>query len=159
MAILFVTSALSWSSLAVAGPPVLPQGGRVVAGSATISGAGGRLTIDQSSAKAIIDWNSFSIGPGERVVFDNGHGATLDRVTSFSPAIINGLLQSTGAVYLIDPAGVVIASDGRVVTGGDFIASTLDVNDASFLSSAAVTLSGAGSGSVANAGEITNGSD
>ncbi|WP_068858083.1 ESPR domain-containing protein [Perlucidibaca aquatica] len=43
---------------------VLPTGGVVVAGQASIQQAGNALNIVQGSDKAAIDWQSFSIGQG-----------------------------------------------------------------------------------------------
>jgi large exoprotein involved in heme utilization and adhesion len=46
-----------------------PLGGTVVGGSATISSSGaGNLIINQTSQNAIINWNSFNIGTGDRQV-------------------------------------------------------------------------------------------
>src|SRR5512132_1689727 len=42
------------------GSGVLPSGGRVVAGQAAISQAGAALTIQQNTARAAIDWQSFN---------------------------------------------------------------------------------------------------
>ncbi|MBU6208278.1 MAG: hypothetical protein KGQ42_11365, partial [Alphaproteobacteria bacterium] len=36
---------------------VLPVGGRVAAGSATISGSADTLTVNQASSRAVIDWS------------------------------------------------------------------------------------------------------
>ena len=85
------------------------------------------LTVSQSSSKAIVDWSSFSIGQGGTVQFDNGSGATLNRVTGTSVSSIDGLLSATGSVYLINPNGVIVGKTGVVNTGGSFVASTLDV--------------------------------
>ena len=106
------TTALSTTS-ALAGPPALPTGGKVVAGSATVgTAAAGTLTITQSSNKAIINWNGFSIGQGGQVAFDNGKGATLNRVTGAQVSSLDGLLTATGSVYLINPNGVIVGKSG-----------------------------------------------
>ena len=48
----------------------LPQGGRVAAGTATIGApSNGSLTVQQSSNRAVINWQSFSIGQGNTVNF------------------------------------------------------------------------------------------
>ena len=47
-----------------------PLGGDVTHGSAVISGEGStNVTITQSSDKAVIEWDSFSVGTNERVDF------------------------------------------------------------------------------------------
>jgi hypothetical protein len=70
---------------------VLPQGGRYVAGAGTIAGDGNRIVVTQPGAsRGVIDWRSFSIGKNNTVIFDNGAGATLNRVTGGSPSAILG---------------------------------------------------------------------
>ena len=63
------------------------------------------LTISQSSRTGIVNWSSFSIGQGNQVQFNNGSGATLNRVTGNLPSSINGVLSATGSVYLVNPSG------------------------------------------------------
>ncbi|MGF6934372.1 large exoprotein involved in heme utilization and adhesion [Paraburkholderia sp. UCT70] len=55
------------------------------------------LTIDQSSSRGVIDWHSFSIGNGNTVAFNNGSGASLNRVTGGDPSSILGKLTATAA--------------------------------------------------------------
>jgi hypothetical protein len=51
------------TSLAIPGWALAaPQGGQVVAGSASIAQQGNNTTITQSTAKGAINWQSFSIG-------------------------------------------------------------------------------------------------
>ncbi len=70
---------LSLTSAFAAGP--LPQGGGYVAGTGTIAAQGNGLLITQpGSTRGVIDWNSFSVGRNNSVTFDNGSGATLNRV-------------------------------------------------------------------------------
>lgn len=140
----------------------LPQGGQYVAGSGTITQQGSTLQILQpGSTHGIIDWTSFSIGKGNSVTFDNGAGATLNRVTGGLASTILGNLSATGSLYLINPQGVVIGSTGVVTTGGRFVASALDVdNDAFMKNGNALTFSGATHASVINLGKISaNGGD
>src|SRR5579875_4013435 len=143
------------ASPALAGGASLPSGGKVVAGSASIGAAGpGGVTIRQSSAKAIIDWTGFAIGKGLDVSFQNGAGATLNRVTGSEASSLDGLLTATGSVYLINPNGVIIGKDGVVNVGGSFLATTLNLNDADFLKGGDLTFSGNSTGSVVNYGRI-----
>jgi filamentous hemagglutinin family protein len=96
----------------------------------------------------------FSIGQGGTVQFNNGAGATLNRVTGTDVSSIDGLLSATGSVYLINPNGVVIGKTGVVDTGGSFVASTLDVSNTNFLAGGDLTFSGTSSASVVNVGKI-----
>ncbi|MFT8680224.1 GLUG motif-containing protein, partial [Gluconacetobacter sp.] len=134
----------------------LPTGGAYVAGAGTIASAGSRTTITQSSARGIINWQGFSIGAGGTVQFNNGSGATLNRVTGSQMSSIQGRLGATGSVFLINPNGVVIGPKGTVVAGGSFVASTRDTPDGTFMKGGAVTLSGTSSGTVRNEGRITS---
>jgi filamentous hemagglutinin family protein len=132
----------------------LPTGGQVVAGQAGISGSGSALTISQTSDKAVIDWSGFSIGQGGVVQFNNGGGATLNRVTGGSLSSIDGLLSATGSVYLINPNGVIIGKSGVVKVGGGFVASTLDIGNANFLNGGDLNFEGPSLASVVNLGQI-----
>ncbi|MEX3634125.1 filamentous hemagglutinin N-terminal domain-containing protein [Paraburkholderia sp. BR14320] len=137
---------------------VLPQGGTYVAGAGTIASQGNGLLITQpGSTRGVIDWNNFSIGRHNSVTFDNGSGATLNRVTGGTPSAILGSLSATGSLYVINPQGIVVGSSGVITTGGRFVASTLDVcNDAFMQASGALTLSGDSDASVINLGRISS---
>ncbi|MGC1304802.1 MAG: filamentous hemagglutinin N-terminal domain-containing protein, partial [Caulobacteraceae bacterium] len=144
-------------AVALAGAsPALPTGGSVAAGSASISSpAGGALNIQQSSSRAIINWSSFSIGQGASVIFNNGSGATLNRVSSGGPiSSLNGALSATGSVYLINPSGVIVGKSGVINVGGTFVASTQDITDSGFLAGGALTFNGGSNGAVINYGRI-----
>src|ERR1700689_2631614 len=78
----------------------LPSGGHYVSGKGEIGKAGQSLTVKQSSTTGIIDWNKFSIGGKNAVSFDNGSGATLNRVTGGNLSTIAGSLHATGSLYL-----------------------------------------------------------
>ena len=135
--------------------PVLPTGGSVRAGNATIGAPiGTRLTVNQTSSKAVIDWSTFSIGAGGKVSFDNGHGVTLNRVIGGGQSDIFGTLTSTGSVFLLNQNGVFIGKGGAINVGGSFVASSLDMTDNAFMNGGVLTLSGAGRGAVTNQGDI-----
>ncbi|MFL9966395.1 filamentous hemagglutinin N-terminal domain-containing protein [Paraburkholderia sediminicola] len=137
---------------------VLPQGGTYVAGAGTIASQGNGLLITQpGSTRGVIDWNSFSIGRNNSVTFDNGAGATLNRVTGGSPSAILGRLSATGSLYVINPQGIVVGPSGVVTTGGRFVASTLDMcNDAFMQGSGSLSLSGDSNAAVINLGRISS---
>jgi filamentous hemagglutinin family protein len=150
-------TSLAWA-LGVAPPAAaqsLPTGGTVASGSVTISKPSSTsITINQSSATGIVNWSSFSIGQGHQAQFNNGTGATLNRVTSNVPSSIDGRLSATGSVYLVNPAGVAVGPTGVVKTGGSFVASTLDVKDANFVAGGPLTFSGDSRAAVVNLGKI-----
>ncbi|HYS66462.1 MAG TPA: filamentous hemagglutinin N-terminal domain-containing protein [Paraburkholderia sp.] len=136
---------------------VLPQGGRYVGGQGSIAGSGSGLVITQpGSTRGVIDWNSFSIGKNNSVTFDNGAGATLNRVTGGTPSAILGRLSATGSLYVINPQGILVGPSGVVSTGGRFVASTLDVCNCAFVKGGDLTLAGDSNASVVNLGKISS---
>ncbi|SAL45675.1 filamentous hemagglutinin-like protein [Caballeronia arvi] len=148
-----LVAGLSCASPADAAPP-LPSGGQFVAGSGAIGGDTASLTINQTTSRGVIDWSSFSIGGGRQVTFNNGNGATLNRVTGGEASVILGQLNATGSVYLVNPQGVLVGPGGVVATGGRFVASALNIDSDAFMQGGPLTLSGGGDGMVINLGKI-----
>ena len=117
--------------LAVAGP----QGANVVAGAATVSQPSTQGTvINQDSAKAIINWQSFSIGSNEFVQFNqpDASSISLNRVVGTDPSSILGNLSANGQVFLVNPNGVFFGAGASLDVGG-LVASTLDIKNDDFL--------------------------
>src|SRR5260221_10227145 len=86
-----------------------PQGGQVVGGSAAISGEGSsQVNINQATDRAIINWNSFSIGQNEGTTFHqpDSHSVALNRVTGADPSAILGSLTANGTITLANPNGI-----------------------------------------------------
>ncbi|MGA9796343.1 MAG: filamentous hemagglutinin N-terminal domain-containing protein [Rhizomicrobium sp.] len=110
----------------------LPNGGHYVAGDGTINKAAQTLTVKQSSTTGIVDWSNFSIGSKSAVTFDNGNGATLNRVTGGNLSKIAGSLSATGSLYVINSRGVIVSASGRVVTGGSFVATSATGSNSAF---------------------------
>ncbi|WP_341992839.1 MBG domain-containing protein, partial [Azorhizobium sp. AG788] len=133
----------------------MPTAGSVVSGAAAISSPSATsVLITQSSPNAIVNWSSFSIGAGNAVRFENGSGATLNRVTGLSRSQIDGALTATGSVYLVNPNGITVGPTGTITTGGSFVASTHDVSDAAFMAGGDLTFRGTSTASVINYGSI-----
>jgi len=132
----------------------LPATGSFAAGTGSFSPGPASLTVNQTSARGVIDWNDFSIGAGGSVTFNNGAGATLNRVTGENVSSIAGELDATGSVFLINPNGIVVQAGGKVVTGGSFEASTRDVADSQFMMGGTLDFVGNAAGTVTNLGEI-----
>ncbi|MEO8104480.1 MAG: filamentous hemagglutinin N-terminal domain-containing protein, partial [Betaproteobacteria bacterium] len=139
---------------------ILPQGGSVAAGSATIAlPSNNAVTITQSSSSAVINWNSFSIGQPNTVTFiqPSSNSAILNRVTGNTPSTIAGNLRANGQVYLVNPNGIAITPNGTVNVGGGFVASTLGISDSDFLSGKRGFTGNGSSAAVSNAGKINVG--
>ena len=124
------------SALALISPThANPVGESVAAGNATFDRLlPGVLSIQQGSARAIINWADFSIGAGEltRFIQPGANSAVLNRVLGGNPSEIYGTLRANGQLILLNPAGVLVGPGGRVDTKG-FLATTLNLSDEDFL--------------------------
>ncbi|WP_026186238.1 filamentous hemagglutinin N-terminal domain-containing protein [Thioalkalivibrio thiocyanodenitrificans] len=124
--------------LALVGPGAAladPVGGNVVRGEAVITRPDQSTTlIDQSSQRAVIDWQSFNIGAGELVRFiqPGRDAATLNRVTGGSASEILGALEANGQVFLVNPQGILFGAGARVDVHG-LVATTLDIDNDAFM--------------------------
>jgi filamentous hemagglutinin family protein len=133
------------NSIALACAPVVgyanPQGGNVINGQATIQQeTPSTLLIQQTSDKAFIEWNSFSIGESEttRFIQPGSSSVSVNRVTGGDPSQILGTLQANGQVWLLNPNGVafgqtaVVDVAGLVATTAGIAANTLGSDLLSF---------------------------
>ncbi len=134
----------------------LPSGGNFIVGGGAIATNGSTMTVTQQGGRGIVHWDSFSVGQGGTVAFNNGTGATLNRVTGGDPSSIMGRLTATGSLYLVNPNGVVVGPSGVVTTGGSFVASTHDVTNDAFLNGSALTFKGDSAATVENLGSISS---
>ncbi len=106
-------------------------GGVTVGTTTSATSAGGQaLGISQSSLRAIINWNAFSIGAKDAVNITHTNPSQaaasilLNRVTGNQLSTIAGQLTSPGRVFLVNPNGVVFSQGAQVNVGG-LVASTL----------------------------------
>ncbi|MCK9284839.1 MAG: filamentous hemagglutinin N-terminal domain-containing protein, partial [Rhodocyclaceae bacterium] len=112
------------------GLPVAPT---VVNGSASFAQSGNVLNVANSNG-AIINWQTFGIGSGERVHFEqlSASSQVLNRVLAADPSVIYGTLSSNGRVWLVNPAGILVGAGARIDTAG-FVASALPIKNEDFL--------------------------
>jgi filamentous hemagglutinin family protein len=131
-----------------------PTGGNVVAGTAGIAQAGAVTNINQSSQKAIINWQGFSVGAQNTVNFNqpNSSSATLNRVIGNEQSVINGAINANGQVFIVNSAGVLFGKGAQVNVGG-LVASTLDIANSDFMAGN-YKFSGTSNASVVNQGRI-----
>ncbi|MBV9017015.1 MAG: filamentous hemagglutinin N-terminal domain-containing protein, partial [Alphaproteobacteria bacterium] len=139
---LAVRSGAHWLGLAGAGLLLAggsananPLGGQVTAGSATIGNSSpAQLDIQQSTDRAVIDWQSFNIAVGERTQFHQPAASswTLNRVNSPNPSTIAGYLGANGSLVLVNPSGVVF-SKGSQVNVNSLIATPSGISNANFM--------------------------
>ena len=142
--------------------PPLPTGLKVAHGSATLNhttnAAGGSQLNIHTSAKAVLDWQQFSIGAGNGVHFQqpSPQSQVLNRVVGQDPSHILGNLSSNGKVWLINPNGVLFGQNARVDVGG-LVASSLSLKLPDWLAGNPTLSAGNGGtnpGSVVNHGSI-----
>ena len=115
--------------------PVLPSGASVASGSVKIAAPSETSTlIVQSSQKAIINWQSFSIGAASSVTFQQPNAAAiiLNRITGPGSSAIDGNLFANGQVWLVNGNGILFGQGSHIDIGG-LIATTSDIRDADFL--------------------------
>ena len=132
-----------------------PHGHHVHKGKATFHEPKAGTLCIQNEEGTIIHWQGFSLGKGEKVKFIQPHrdSCVLNRVKGSEVSEILGKVKSNGAVFLINPHGVVIGCDAKIQTAG-FIASTADFSDQDFLSRERWLFSNPGSGEITNLGQI-----
>jgi hypothetical protein len=144
---------------ALAAPPAanaLPTGGKVVAGTAAISQAGNTMNINQSSQRAVINWNSFDVGSQATVNFNqpNSSASTLNYVNSASKSMINGAVNANGQVIFVNNNGVVFGKGAEVNVGG-MVATTMNISATEFMSGKDTQVyEGGTTGKIINKGHI-----
>src|SRR5215213_2138405 len=136
-----------------------PNGATVVGGSASVQNQGtANVTVNQFSDKAVINWNLFNIGVGERTTFSqpSSSSVVLNRVTGGQgPSEILGSLDANGKVFLVNRDGIIFGP-GAVVTTAGFLATTSDIKNEDFLAGRYnFQTPGRPDASIVNAGTIT----
>ncbi len=110
-----------------------PSGGVVTSGNATISQNGNTTNINQSSNKATINWQDFSIKSHETVNFNqpNSNSITLNRVIGNEKSIIDGALNANGQVWILNSNGTLFGKNAKVNTSG-LLVTTKNLSDEDF---------------------------
>ncbi|MGD9555351.1 MAG: filamentous hemagglutinin N-terminal domain-containing protein, partial [Arcobacteraceae bacterium] len=132
-----------------------PSGGVVTSGSATISQNGTTTNINQSTQKATINWQKFSVASNETVNFNqpNVNSITLNRVIGNEKSIINGALNANGQVWILNSNGVLFGKNASINTAG-LLATTAQLSDMDF-NAGNYHFKNATANSVINEGTIT----
>jgi len=135
------TLLLTSSAPLYAAPPAnntLPQAAALWLshGNATLSTTGNNMTIDQSSAKAILNWKSFNIGKDAKVQFNQPsvNATALNLINDSSASQIFGQLGANGNIYLVNNNGILFG-DGAQVNVHGLVASTLNIDTNLFINS------------------------
>lgn len=116
------------ATLAPPAMAALPHGGRLQSGEAywEYNDDGDVLEVEQTTERVVIDWQGFSIGEGNTVIFrqPGADAAALNRVIGDDPSEILGTLEANGRVFLVNPHGVIFGPDATVDVGS-LVASAL----------------------------------
>ncbi len=131
-----------------------PQNFQVAAGTCEAIASEALLEL-KTSDRAVLNWESFSVGAGEKTVFiqPSAQSAVLNRVIGAELSSLMGTLESNGQIYLLNPNGVLVGKDAIVDTGS-FIASTLDVPDQVFLAGGDLLFKGSSKAPITHLGTI-----
>jgi filamentous hemagglutinin family protein len=133
----------------------LPSSGRVVAGAAAINQHGATLDVKQSTQRAAIDWQAFSVGSQATVNFDlpNPNAVILNRVLGVSPSQIFGQINSNGNVFLSNAKGVYFSPTSSVDVGA-LVATTKNIGNSDFMAGRYDFVGDGDEGSIVNEGEL-----
>ena len=98
------------------------------------SASSASMNVNQSSDKAVINWNSFNLGANASVNFNqpSSNSAVLNRVLDTAPSQIFGSITSNGQVFLSNPNGIYFSPTAQVDVGG-LVATTHSIADGDFM--------------------------
>jgi len=129
---------VSMAALFVSAAQATPANGTFVAGGAggSIVPSGGNVTVNTGTdPRAVITWDSFNIDNGDTVIFNqlNNQSIALNKVTGpLAQSTIDGILQSNGHVWILNPAGVAFGANANIDVGA-LLATTADIDNATFM--------------------------
>ena len=149
--------ALASAAHAQPAPNARPAGASVVAGAATIAQSATVTTVDQSTPRAAINWQSFNVGSRQTVQFDqpSSSAVALNRVIGPNPSQIAGRIDANGQVVLTNQDGVIFYKGSQVNTAG-LMVSAAGIGNANFMAGRMVFDQAANpTASVTNKGSIT----
>ena len=102
-----------------------------LAGTASVTQTANRMVIQQTGNAMLLNWNSFDIGRGNAVHFDQASAAmrAINVVAAGGPrSEINGSLTARGQVFIFNQAGILFGPGAQIDVGG-LVGSTLKLND------------------------------
>jgi filamentous hemagglutinin family protein len=94
------------------------------------STVGNAMTINTDSRMLGLNWQSFDIGSGASVTFNQPDATSrvLNRIWSNDPSQIMGKLSANGQIYLINQNGILFGNGAQVNVGG-LVASSLNLSE------------------------------
>ncbi|MGZ8181908.1 MAG: filamentous hemagglutinin family protein [Methylobacter sp.] len=102
-------------------------------GQATAAISGNAMTIKQISDKTTLNWQSFNIGAGNSVRFDqpSSTSVALNNIHQANPSRIMGSLTANGQVYLVNQNGFVFGKNSQINVNS-LVATTLGISETTF---------------------------
>ena len=90
--------------------------------------------VNQSTQKAIINWQSFSVPKNGSAIFNqpNSTSITLNRVIGKHKSFIDGKINANGQVWILNPNGTLVGKNGSINAHG-FMAATHSISNSDFL--------------------------
>jgi len=130
-----MTKSRLWLVLAPSLALAAPQGMQVNQGSANLSASGQTTTITTQSQNTALQFTSFDIGVNESVAIQQpgASSRTLCHIPSAQPTHIDGSLGSNGAVYIVNPAGVIFGPTSKINVAG-LVAAASNLATSDFMS-------------------------
>jgi filamentous hemagglutinin family protein len=88
------------------------------------------FTINQLTDRVTLNWQSFDIGAGNSVQFNQpgANAVALNRIFQASPSRIEGALRANGQIYLVNQNGIIFGKGAQVSTGS-LVATSLGITD------------------------------
>ncbi len=156
-----VTMVVSLPAAAQPAPNTRPTGGVVVGGSASISTTTSQTTINQSTQRGAINWQTFSVGSQQSVQFNqpSSSSVTLNEVVGPNPSQIAGRIGANGQIIIENQSGVIFYKGAIVNTAGLMVTAASSGNAAvqTFINGGQLALDQAANpnAAIVNQGQIT----
>ncbi|MDD5277032.1 MAG: filamentous hemagglutinin family protein [Methylovulum sp.] len=124
-------------------------------GQAAVAVTGNAMTITQTTDKASIDWQSFNIGNGDSVRFDQPSSAAvaLNTIHQADASRIMGALTANGQVYLVNQNGFVFGQNAQINVNS-LVATTLGISETTFQNGITKVFDNNGSAALQGNGEL-----
>lgn len=118
----------------------LPTNGTVESGAASILIKDNFMLVEQSTASATIDWQTFNIATDEKVHISQPDNNSILTARVSNHSVINGSLSANGQLYFTTPSGIVISETAaidvpslyinaqHVQSSGNVYANSIDIN-------------------------------
>src|ERR1700722_5166060 len=115
-------------------PGARPSGGQVVAGQATIAQTANKTTVTQTSANAVVNWQTYNVGSAQTVQYvdPSSRSGTLNRVVGANPSEMAGGVISNGTVMIVNQAGLLFDGSAQINTSG-LVVSAAGISNSNFM--------------------------